>query len=90
MHQLTFASALVAQGGGGTVKQKDGFVRAIDKWAGSITIGKGCDSMRWPREHQRYIRSDLWKGAEAALVGADAESPEVLGDTTLSASVRIA
>jgi len=38
----------------------------------------------WPREHQRYVRTDLWKKAKAALEQPDAGVPESLNEDTLA------
>jgi hypothetical protein len=41
-------------------------------------------STRWPREHQRYVRTTLWKKARAALGLPDDEVPEALGEDNLA------
>jgi hypothetical protein len=41
-------------------------------------------SVRWPREHQRYVRSDLWRRAQSALGQAGAGVPEELGEDNLA------
>lgn len=38
----------------------------------------------WPREHQRYVRTELWKQAKAALGEPDAEVPELLNEDNLA------
>jgi len=38
----------------------------------------------WPREHQRYTRSTLWRKARAALHLPDAEVPAALGEDCLA------
>ncbi len=38
----------------------------------------------WPREHQRYTRSDLWKKACLALKRSDSEPPDSLGEDNLA------
>ncbi|MHB9007176.1 MAG: DUF5107 domain-containing protein [Limisphaerales bacterium] len=38
----------------------------------------------WPREHQRYVRSELWTKARAALGEATAPAPESLGEDNLA------
>jgi hypothetical protein len=38
----------------------------------------------WPREHQRYVRTGLWKAAKAALGEADAEVPDLLHEDNLA------
>ena len=42
-------------------------------------------SVAWPRQHQRYVRSALWKGAKAALGEAVDEAPAFLGEDNLAA-----
>ena len=41
-------------------------------------------STDWPREHQRYVRTSLWKKARLALGLSDAEVPEALGEDNLA------
>jgi hypothetical protein len=38
----------------------------------------------WPREHQRYVRTELWKQAKAALGEPDAPVPESLHEDNLA------
>lgn len=38
----------------------------------------------WPREHQRYVRSELWRRANAALGHASAAVPDFLNEDTLA------
>jgi hypothetical protein len=38
----------------------------------------------WPREHQRYVRTELWKQACAALGKPDLEVPETLNEDNLA------
>jgi Domain of unknown function (DUF5107) len=38
----------------------------------------------WPREHQRYVRTSLWKKSGAALGLSDTEIPESLGEDNLA------
>lgn len=38
----------------------------------------------WPREHQRYVRTDLWKAAKAALHEPDATAPASLNEDSLA------
>jgi len=38
----------------------------------------------WPREHQRYVRTALWRKAQAALGHPDAEPPESLNEDNLA------
>jgi len=42
-------------------------------------------SANWPREHQRYARSELWRKAHAALGRADGEVPARLNEDNLAA-----
>ena len=41
-------------------------------------------STRWPREHQRYVRTTLWKRARTGLGLSDAEVPEALNEDNLA------
>ncbi len=38
----------------------------------------------WPREHQRYVRTELWRKAKAALGEADAAVPDFLREDNLA------
>jgi hypothetical protein len=38
----------------------------------------------WPREHQRYVRTELWKSAKAALGETVAYVPEFLNEDNLA------
>ncbi len=38
----------------------------------------------WPREHQHYVRSDLWKAAKTALGEADLTPPDALNEDILA------
>ena len=38
----------------------------------------------WPREHQRYVRSQLWKQAQAALGNRASEVPDSLNEDNLA------
>ena len=38
----------------------------------------------WPRKHQRYVRTELWKLACAALGKPDVEVPETLNEDNLA------
>jgi hypothetical protein len=42
------------------------------------------ESIDWPREHQRYVRTELWRRAKAALGEADAAAPEFLHEDNLA------
>jgi hypothetical protein len=43
----------------------------------------------WQREHQRYVRSELWRSTQAELGRADAESPDFLHEEISPVSGRI-
>ncbi|MBI5383940.1 MAG: DUF5107 domain-containing protein [Verrucomicrobia bacterium] len=38
----------------------------------------------WPREHQRYVRTELWKKAKAVLGEPDADVPDFLNEDNLA------
>ncbi len=38
----------------------------------------------WPLEHQRYVRTELWKKAKAALGETGTEAPEFIGEDNLA------
>jgi hypothetical protein len=38
----------------------------------------------WPREHQRYVRTEMWKAAQAALGFPDNPVPEALNEDNLA------
>jgi hypothetical protein len=38
----------------------------------------------WPREHQRYVRTELWRKAKAALGEPDAPVPDFLNEDNLA------
>jgi hypothetical protein len=40
--------------------------------------------VKWPREHQRYTRGDLWKRAQAALGKTENQTPDFLGEDNLA------
>lgn len=42
------------------------------------------NATQWPREHQRYVRTTLWKKARAALSLPATEVPEALGEDNLA------
>jgi hypothetical protein len=56
----------------------------------ALALGQPAETLRlltetpWPREHQRYTRSDLWKAAQAVLGQAEAEPPAFLGEDNLA------
>ena len=49
--------------------------------AGAIRLLEGTD---WPREHQRYVRTGLWRRASAALGGPAAPVPDSLNEDNLA------
>jgi hypothetical protein len=38
----------------------------------------------WPREHQRYVRTELWRRAKSALGESDAAVPQSLHEDNLA------
>jgi hypothetical protein len=56
----------------------------------ALEIGRPEETLRllsqttWPREHQRYVRTELWKQARSALGKPDADVPEALGEDNLA------
>jgi hypothetical protein len=56
----------------------------------ALATGNFAETLRlltettWPREHQRYVRTELWKAAKAALGEADAVVPEFLHEDNLA------
>jgi hypothetical protein len=56
----------------------------------ALALGQPAETLRllaetpWPREHQRYTRSDLWKAAKATLGETNAELPAFLGEDNLA------
>jgi hypothetical protein len=42
------------------------------------------ESFVWPRQHQRYVRTELWKKAKAALGAPQAEPPDALHEDNLA------
>lgn len=56
----------------------------------ALTAGRPEETLRllsttaWPREHQRYVRTDLWKRARAALGQPADDVPESLGEDSLA------
>lgn len=56
----------------------------------ALAEGRPAEALRWlegfpwPREHQRYVRSDLWKRAKAALGEPVEEVPEFLHEDNLA------
>jgi len=57
----------------------------------ALSLGRPEEALRllgsvvWPREHQRYVRSALWKAAKAALGEPVDEAPAFLGEDNLAA-----
>jgi hypothetical protein len=56
----------------------------------ALATGKPTEAIRllattaWPREHQRYARTDLWKMSKAALGEPNAEVPDSLNEDNLA------
>lgn len=55
----------------------------------ALALGKPDECIRlltataWPREHQRYVRTELWNAAHAALGQPDTAAHDALGEDTL-------
>lgn len=56
----------------------------------ALALGQPAETLRlltetpWPREHQRYTRSDLWKAAKAVLGKVNVDPPAFLGEDNLA------
>lgn len=56
----------------------------------ALEQGRPAEALRllretdWPREHQRYVRTELWRRATAALGDRSAEVPEFLQEDALA------
>ncbi len=56
----------------------------------ALVIGNPAEALRilketpWPREHQRYVRTELWQKATAALGQPKAEVPDILNEDNLA------
>lgn len=56
----------------------------------ALTLGRPEETLRllgetaWPREHQRYVRTDLWRQAQAALGQPGAAVPDALNEDNLA------
>jgi len=56
----------------------------------ALTIGNPTETIRllsgtaWQREHQRYVRSELWKKAQAALGCSEGHVPDFLNEDNLA------
>lgn len=56
----------------------------------ACAVGQPQEALRllsetpWPREHQRYVRTELWKRAKTALGEPATEIPEFLGEDNLA------
>ena len=68
-----------------------GHPRVVERRADlALKLGNPSETMRllseapWQREHQRYIRSDLWKKAQAALGCSEAPVPDFLNEDNLA------
>lgn len=63
----------------------------IERQAGlALALGRPEETLRllrdtaWPREHQRYVRTDLWRAASAALGQPDTNPPDSLNEDNLA------
>jgi len=68
-----------------------GLARIVERRADlALTRGNPADTIRllsqtaWQREHQRYVRSTLWRKAQAALGNPDCPVPDLLGEDNLA------
>ena len=56
----------------------------------ALALGKPEEALQilakfpWPREHQRYVRTDLWKRARRSLRQRDVDPPVLLGEDNLA------
>lgn len=56
----------------------------------ALTLGQPAEAIRllresaWPREHQRYVRTELWRRAQAALGQPIADIPDFLNEDNLA------
>jgi hypothetical protein len=56
----------------------------------ALALGKPAETLQrlrdtpWPREHQRYVRTELWRSATAAQGEPEAEAPEFLHEDNLA------
>lgn len=56
----------------------------------ALATGNPAETLRllretpWPREHQRYVRTELWKKAKAALGEPETEAPDFLHEDNLA------
>jgi hypothetical protein len=56
----------------------------------ALSVGRPAETLRilretaWPREHQRYVRTELWEKARAALGEPDADVPDFLNEDNLA------
>lgn len=56
----------------------------------ALSLGNSGECIRlltetaWPREHQRYVRTELWQRAKAALGEADTTAPDFLNEDNLA------
>jgi hypothetical protein len=66
-------------------------LRVIERRADlALVLGRPQETLRllrdtsWPFEHQRYIRTEMWRAANAALGEPEAEPPESLREDNLA------
>ena len=56
----------------------------------ALVLGQPAEALRllrsvpWPREHQRYVRTELWRRAQRDLGGDDSEAPDWLNEDNLA------
>lgn len=56
----------------------------------ALEVGRSEETLRllaatsWPREHQRYVRTELWRAASAALGQSGTSVPDALGEDNLA------
>lgn len=56
----------------------------------ALELGRSEETLRllaatsWPREHQRYVRTELWRAASAALAQSGTSVPDALGEDNLA------
>lgn len=56
----------------------------------ALKLGRSEETLRllaatsWPREHQRYVRTELWRAASAALGQSGTSVPDALGEDNLA------
>ena len=73
------------------LKRSPSHPRLIERLADlALVTGNPTDTIRlltetrWQREHQRYVRTELWRKAQATLAHPEAPVPESLGEDNLA------